>query len=476
MPLPTPEGRQKEVLCLPEKGHYVVLGTAGSGKTTLAIHRASYLAKRIKTNQKVLLVTFNKSLVTYLNSISDSKSDRVDVRNYHWFARGYLDVKGMLGKNVIVPSMSYDGENKKLTFIKIAIKDIIKKEGTNSTLSRNPEVFYEEICWIQKMGITTLRDYADAERIGRSGTRIIRENRKYFFDVYQKYLEIRNDYNFKYDWDDIAYTVKEEMEKDKDIRMYKHIIIDEGQDLSPIMLQSLTLAIPEDGSLTFFGDVAQQIYGGRISWRNAGLKISKNEIWRFDQNYRNSKEITDLAIAISRQPFFNQNIDLVTPVIPKASGPLPVLAKLNDENAELEWVIKNVKSLADRQTVAILVRTRELAKTVKMKLNSNRISHQKLDRDLSSWTSSPGISVGTYHSAKGLEFDAVFIPYCCKGRIPDKEKIIALEDLEEVLSEECKLIYVAATRAKRMLIITYSGQVTEVIPISDSLYSKREIK
>jgi ABC-type uncharacterized transport system YnjBCD ATPase subunit len=48
MALPTPEGKQKEVLCLPELGHFVVLGTAGSGKTTLAIHRSAYIAKGIQ--------------------------------------------------------------------------------------------------------------------------------------------------------------------------------------------------------------------------------------------------------------------------------------------------------------------------------------------------------------------------------------------------------------------------------------------
>jgi DNA helicase IV len=69
VPLPDPKGKQAEVLCLPEEGHFVILGTAGSGKTTLAIHRAANLADSIiDKRQKVLLVTFNKSLVTYLNS------------------------------------------------------------------------------------------------------------------------------------------------------------------------------------------------------------------------------------------------------------------------------------------------------------------------------------------------------------------------------------------------------------------------
>ena len=92
-------------------------------------------------------------------------------------------------------------------------------------------------------------------------------------------------------------------------RMYKHIIVDEGQDLSPIMLKSLVKAIPEDGTFTFFGDVAQQIYGSRLSWREAGLKIAKNKIWYFDRNYRNSKEIAQFAVAISKSKYFEDKQD-----------------------------------------------------------------------------------------------------------------------------------------------------------------------
>lgn len=475
MPLPTPEGKQREVLCLPEQGHYIVLGTAGSGKTTLAIHRAAYLAKRTRTTQKILLVTFNKSLVTYLNAIGEDSLDKVHVRNYHWFARGYLGHNGMLGYNDIVPSMTYEKENKKLTYITEALAEIIEEEGNNATLSRAPEVFYEEIGWMQKMGITTLDEYVDAERIGRSGTRIIRDKRKYFFAVYERYHTIREKYGYRYDWDDLAHTVKDQLSDDEDERMYKHIIIDEGQDLSPVMLQSLALAIPEDGSITFFGDVAQQIYGGRISWRNAGLSVAPKDIWRFDQNYRNSKEIADLAIAISKQPFFKQSSDLVTPKQPVASGPKPVLVEFPDEGKELDWVIKSAVVLADKQSVAILVRSRAAVKRIKRRLELQRKSYQELDRDLNSWDSSPGISVGTYHSAKGLEFDAVMIPHCSKDYIPDKDKITALEDREEALSEDAKLIYVAVTRARRGLVLSYSGEITEVIPESDTLYTKREI-
>lgn len=470
MALPTPVGKQKEVLCLPETGHYVVLGTAGSGKTTLAIHRSAYLAK-LTPDQKVLLVTFNKSLVTYLKSISDENLSNLDVRHYHWFARGYLSRLGKLDPfGDIVNTM-----NIKKNLIEKAIIEVALETGGNTTLSRAPEVFYEEICWIQKMGIISLKDYIDADRIGRAGTRITRGKRKYFFNVYEKYLHLRKKEGYKYDWDDIAQTVKQEMEEDNNERMYKHIVIDEGQDFSPVMLQSLALAIPKDGSITFFGDVAQQIYGGRISWRDAGLNVKNNIIWRFDQNYRNSKEIAELAIAISKLPCFKQDIDLVAPVQPTASGPKPVVLEFQDDQHELNWIIKNAPSLAESETAAILTRTRKNVNIIITMLRQQGIYCQELHGKMVVWDSSPGISVGTYHSAKGLEFDSVIVPYCSTDRVPDQDKIIALEDRDEALSEDAKLIYVAVTRARRRLIITYTGEPTELIPTNDSLYEKRII-
>ena len=473
MALPPIEGKQREVLCLPERGHYIVLGTAGSGKTTLAVLRAEYLSKlNTLGDQKVLLVTFNKSLVTYLNSISDHILDKVDVLNYHKFARGYLSYRGMLGRNDIVTKTEYSKESKKLYYIKLAINEVILEIGINSSLSRPAEVFNEEINWIQRMGIVTLEEYVDAERVGRGGTRITRDNRPYFFKVYTKYLEVRSRYGYKYDWDDLAYYVREEFKLDDTSRVYKHIIIDEGQDLSPVMLQSLVHAMPEDGSLTFFGDVAQQIYGGRISWRNAGINVTKDQIWKFDQNYRNSKEIAELAVAISKLPFFKNNIDLVTPKYPTASAPLPALVQFASEINEISVILNTVEKIGKTQTVAILVRDRETVKDIKLKLAKKNLPFQELNGDMNTWDSRPGISVGTYHSAKGLEFDAVILPYCNSTRLPDEEKIIALEDRTEALSEEVKLTYVGVTRARRTLILTYTGELTELLPSDDALYQK----
>src|SRR4051794_31579581 len=98
MPLPTPIGRQKEVLYLPAEGHVAVLGTAGSGKTTLAILRSAYLADpETDHSGRTLLVTFNRALVTYLNHLASRELANVTVENYHKFARGYLHSRGKMG-------------------------------------------------------------------------------------------------------------------------------------------------------------------------------------------------------------------------------------------------------------------------------------------------------------------------------------------------------------------------------------------
>ena len=84
-----PIGKQVEVLGINDGGHYVVLGTAGSGKTTIALLRAINLAN-LPENDKVLLVTFNGALVEYMKGI-EKISGKLRIENYHKFAKGYLN-------------------------------------------------------------------------------------------------------------------------------------------------------------------------------------------------------------------------------------------------------------------------------------------------------------------------------------------------------------------------------------------------
>lgn len=460
MPLPTPKGRQREVLVLSAQGHHVVLGTAGSGKTTLAILRAAYLSdKTTDHNGRTLLVTFNRSLVAYMRYFQDVDVPNVKVENYHTFARGYLAKRGLLGFNSIC------NPSRRSQLIEQALEEA-SNDFNSPIFSWPTEIFSDEFKWIAQNGILSADEYHDAERIGRGETRIIRRYRKAVFEVYQRYVQLRTDDGWQYDWDDLATSVINELNTDCSERLYKHIIIDEGQDFSPQMIWSLVKAIPEDGSLTFFGDVAQQIYGHRISWRSAGLSVS--EVWEFKDNYRNSKQIAQLALEVSKMPYFVGTADLVEPVSPTADGPLPTLVECSNPTEEIKLIINQAQSLSRTQSIAILLKKRDMEKQIDKYLPSTAI---RLDRDLTYWDPGPGIYYGTYHSAKGLEFDTVLLPFCQKGVFPNDEEI-EIYGHEEALRRDGRLFYVGVTRAKTRLIITYCGELAEIVPEKDGLFGK----
>jgi superfamily I DNA/RNA helicase len=459
--LPTPVGRQRDVLYLPAKGHFVVLGTAGSGKTTLAILRSAFLGNPNTDNGgQTLLVTFNRALVTYLRHFHDSNFRNVIVENYHLFARGYLNGRGRMGYNTICsPAL-------RAKLIDAAVSDAAASSAHPAIFERGNEFFSGEIQWIEQHGFTSLTQYLQAERVGRDGVALDKRSRQIAFGVFQDYLARRTGAHKDFDWDDMSTAVCEEMDADGSSRRYKHIVIDEGQDFSPQMIRSLAKAIPQDGSLTFFGDMAQQIYGRRMSWKSAGLNISK--VWEFKENYRNTKQVAALGLAISRMAYFKETPDLVEPVAPKADGPLPALVECSSVQSEIALVRDQAVQASKTQTVAVLARNWELANLIAKHLPRSSV---KLDHDLSTWQAGPKIYYGTFHGAKGLEFDTVILPFFSSTTLPEPEEVRAFGE-EEARVLDGKLVYVGVTRAKTRLIMTFTGSVTELLPTEPGLYQE----
>jgi superfamily I DNA/RNA helicase len=458
--LPVPVGRQSEVVYLKGSGHNVVLGTAGSGKTSMAILRAAQLSHPLRGTAagRTLLITFNKTLRTYIDFLAEDILDRVTVEHFHLFARGYLRSQRRLPNGCIVPSGKYS------VLVERARVEIRTAKPTEAILARPGRFFAEEFRWMGHHGIRTYAAYEASDRTGRAEARMLRAQRTVVWEVYEAYLRLRKEAGYLYDLDDIACSVEEAFDADQGARLYKHIVIDEGQDLKPNMLRALAKAIPPDGSLTFFGDVAQQIYGHRLSWRTAGLLPPK--VWLFEENYRNSKTIAELALAISNMAYYGAPADLVAPKQPSAEGPKPTLVRFSDEEAETAFIVE--RALASRgRSVAILTRTTEQARQIARRLG---VPFQFLEGDLVSWSGGPGISVGNLHNGKGLEFDVVLLPYMSDARIPNPVAIDA-EGPEDAAAGDGRLLYVGVTRARRELLITHTGDVTSLLPPVPALYT-----
>ncbi len=466
----TPKGKQREVMALPAEGHIVVLGTAGSGKTTIAMLRAYHLAN-IPDGGKVLLVTFNGALVEYMRGIINSQSTRLVVENYHKFARGYLNSRGKMPPwNGILDS------EEKAHYIAQAVDTLKRIHPEESTLKRPKEFFIEEISFIERFGFSDFEEYKSAERIGRASANIKRENRKWIFDVYEKYQELRESAGRKYDWDDLALHVFNELQRDDSKRRYTHIIVDEGQDFSPMMIKSLVAAIADGGSFTFFGDVAQQIYGSRLSWRDSG--IDTNKIWQFDANYRNPATITAFAKAITKNQYWRKDEDMVEATVQIAAGPKPVLVRFSNEQREMAWVADRAIATGKTASTAIVCRSRADVDIFSSILKSKGCDAIEINKDTPGFAHLKKVYLTTYHSAKGLEFDNVFIPSLDVGKFPDPDTVSGAVSEDDAYADEIKLLYVAATRSKYGLYMTYSGTLSPLFPEgSDSydLYNEEDI-
>lgn len=458
MAIPEPVGKQQEVVCLGTKGHYVVLGTAGSGKTTMAIARAKYLTQpRLPGQGAVLLITFNKALMRYIRSVAGHLSPHITVENYHLFARGYLNYRGLMSNASIVSSAA------RTTFIASAVQEVSQRYQPHSFFERSPKFFSDEIKWMSGQNIKDLPTYLDVRRVGRADANLKKSVRPLMWEVRSQYLVNRAASNRLYDLDDIAAAVSLALDGDKTARKYRHVIIDEGQDLSPEMVRSLVKAVPGEGSVTFFGDVAQQIYGRGMSFRDAGLKPT--DVWKFSQNYRNTRSIARLGLLISKMPYYAGETDMVEPTSPAADGPKPTLVKCVDANSEIRLISRITKEHAKTRSVAILCRTHALISAIKPYLPSSAVA---LREDNDNWAGNSGIFFGTYHAAKGLEFDVVALPFVSKGAMPSAEDIEA--DGEDAFAQDGRLLYVGVTRARTDLILTYSNEISDLLPSDPSLY------
>lgn len=467
-PLPVLEGQQSKVVFLSTNEHHVVLGTAGTGKSTMAMVRALHLAdKGTANNGRVLVATFNNTLVAHLRYLASGEtSDQLTVENYHTFARGYLGSVGRMSWNGIIQT-----DNEVLAFVGRAIAEVRAAVGEQPVLVRPVKWFADEIHWLSGMNITTDGAYQDTERFGRSTPLQSGLPRAIVWSVRDRYHALRAADGFTNDWYDLGSSVIEVLQTDARPRWYRHVIVDEGQDLSPAELRSLVNAVQPGGSLTFFGDYHQAVYGHGLSWKSAGIDIAGRQVERFYDNYRNTAQIARVAIAMANSEFMKSGDKdlLVEPRQPTAAGPLPTLVKCQSVQHEIAMVKELAGEASKDQKVAILARARHLAKRA-----AQGLRYTELKKDMHIWDDEPGLYVGPYHSAKGLEFDAVFLPFLTEDVVPNYYVLQEYPE-DEAHAREARTLYVSVTRARSSLVMSYSGTLTPLLPPNEGLWVEESI-
>ena len=161
---------------------------------------------------------------------------------------------------------------------------------------------------------------------------------------------------------------------------------------------------------------------------------------------------------------------MVTPTNYIAEGPNPILAAFQSRKNEVEWLIEHIKAGMEVSSNVVVCRNRATVDELRQIMASRGISVTVINKKQAGFSTVKGVYLSTFHSVKGLEFENVFVPFLTESIYPDPDFIRNAADEKAALADELKLLYVAATRSKYGLLMSYHKNLTFLFPKESGHY------
>ena len=467
-----------------------VSGGAGTGKTVIAVHRAVELAKRDKADgqePRILLTTYTRNLADDLRRQVAQLEPRlpfteklsepgVMVSGLDRVARMILQQAGAkispIAQEVIGQPrgrvLTYPKDNVWQEVLTLMGDEL--PEGLRSADFLESE--YELIVLPQR--VTTLKQYLRVRRPGR-GVALDRSKRAAVWKAMERYRDRSADLGVT-SFDEQLALAAAWLDHEAALgtpRPFRHVLVDEAQDLTPAHLQLLrALVEPGPDDLFLAEDSHQRIYGKKITLSHYGIQV-RGRSRRLTRNYRTTRQNLDVAFGILDPGTYEdmegqaEEHHYVSP----RSGPEPLLLHATDRADELSkaaelltvWLEQDRDSEDSApETIAILVRDRYQRDAVVNGLAQHGIEVRAVDREAAG-RGRPVVM--TMHRAKGLEFRKVLLFDVSKNAIPRslRDQQYSDADRDDALLRERSLLYVAATRARDQLAISWSGEASPLI-------------
>ena len=235
--------------------------------------------------------------------------------------------------------------------------------------------------------------------------------------------------------------------------------------------------------MTIAADFAQKIYHSGFTWKEIGLDIKGKGSQKLKGTFRNTKQIALLANSLQcRNTEEFEDGDLTPLELPEREGPLPRLIYCqspHEEAATLIGILQKILDDAPESTVGVFARDYEQMLQFGNILRNGNIPYEQAKKKGETTFLKPGIKLITYHSAKGLEFDQVILPFVDDTYFPYtiKSSVSSNEALEDLMNNARSLLFVGMTRAHQMLyILTTDGDVCKPSPLLEELdHTKMDI-
>ena len=393
-----------------------------------------------------LVLTFNRTLAGYVRNLAEHQvSNDIDVRlEIETFSRWAMSYLGY-------PDVEEGKTRRKLRSLATSVEgltvDYVVSEVEYLLGRFNPE---------------DLDDYMSVERTGR-GTmpRVGRPLRQAILsNIVDPYIAWTRSNEFL-DWNSLAIR----MQKIKSIG-YDIVIVDESQDFSANQLRAIRHHLNEDHAVTFVIDTAQRIYARGFTWTEAGYSVRPERSHTLHQNHRNTREIAAFAAGVLKGMKIEADGALPNLNNAQATGPLPLVLRglyRNQAQAAVDYIKEKV-NLGEDSIAFLKPMGGNWFDEIARRLSLEGIEYVNITKE-SEWpTGSENVALSTFHSAKGLEFDYVFIL-----GLSDETTQFSNEGSEDRVYVLRRLLAVAIARARKAVIVGYKpGEESRLVQFFES--------
>jgi superfamily I DNA/RNA helicase len=424
-----------------------VSGSAGTGKTVVALHRAVHLAHQDE-DARVLLSTFSDTLANALRGNlyrliwnTPKLGERIDVAAMD--ALGIRLYAAELGKPVFASREEIS------TLLKAAATQVDGLKASAAFLLSE----WEDV--VDTWQVESWEAYRDAKRLGRK-TRLPEAQRALYWQVFAK-VKAQLKQAGKITAAEMFAKLAETMPNRKH-PIFDYIVVDEAQDIGVQQLRFLAaIADNRANALFFAGDLGQRIFQTPFSWKSLGVDV-RGRSRTLNINYRTSHQIRLQADRLLGPEVsdVDGNVESRKGTISVFNGPEPTICSYADVEAESQavgvWLQQCSTSGVLPQEIGVFVRSDSELSRAQTAVKAAGLQGRVLGKDMA--TEEGFVSITTMHLAKGMEFRVVAVMACDDEIIPSQVRIATAADeaeLTEIYNTERQLLYVACTRARDQL-------------------------
>lgn len=427
-----------------------VSGSAGTGKTIVALHRAVSLARR-NPEMRVLITTFSDTLANALRAklrrlISGEPrlAERIEVQGINAIGRRLYERN--VGSAILASADN----------VRAMLRVAAEAEGGSRFSLTFLFAEWEQV--VDAWQLDSWETYRDVARLGRK-TRLAETQRRALWAIFERVraaLETRGLLTWPMLFQRLAAALAGSPRPPFDA-----VVVDEAQDVSITQLRFLAaMTGGRENALFFAGDLGQRIFQQPFSWKALGVDV-RGRSSTLKINYRTSHQIRSQADRLLDPEIsdVDGNEERRDGTISTFNGPAPAIRTFDTEGEEVaavsEWLRARIDDGSAPHEIAIFVRSNAQIDRARAAAQDAGLAFNVLDDSVE--TTSGYASLCAMHLAKGLEFRTVAVMACDEDVIPLQERIESIgdeSDLEEVYASERHLLYVACTRARDHLLVT----------------------